>query len=235
MATAGKCVICKGEESTDKKMRSHLLEHFSGGGASKAKAAKGAKAAKATAKDAFLVAITDDIPATYWLYVRVRKTATLRDVDDLIRRTWVECCGHMSLFRAGDVSYMVGDDDDGPNTKTMEENAAAVIGKSGHIFYEYDFGTTTGLVVKPAGMCSAAGMKRPAEVVARNGKLKLDCGTCGKAPAALVCTECVWGDQSPLLCRKCSKKHGHEDEPPDPSVYLPVVNSPRMGMCAYAG
>ena len=130
---------------------------------------------------------------------------------------------------------VVGDDNDGPDTKTMEENAAAVIGKSGHIFYEYDFGTTTGLVVKPAGTCSAAGMRRTAEVVARNGKLKLDCGTCGKAPAALVCTECVWSDQSPLLCRKCSKKHGHEDEPPDPSVYLPVVNSPRMGICAYAG
>ena len=182
------------------------------------------------------MAITDDIPATYWLYVRVLKTATLRDIDSLIRQTWVECCGHFSAFQARGTSYMVmkteGDDS---GTKTMEENAAEVIGKSGTVGYEYDFGTTTGLVVKPAGACSAAGMVRAAEVVARNDKLKLDCGTCGKAPSALVCTECVWGDQSPLLCRKCSRKHEHEGEPADSSVYLPVVNSPRMGMCNYRG
>lgn len=223
-------------------MRTHLLAHFSGGGASRAKAAKGAKsargarAAKASDKDAFLLAITNDIPATYWLYVRAHKTATLRDIDALIRHTWVECCGHYSAFQVRGTSYMVmKEESDGPDTKTMEENAMAVIGKSGTVSYEYDFGTTTELVVKPAGMCSAAGMVRTAEVVARNGKLKLDCGACGKAAATLVCTECVWGDQSPLMCKRCSKRHEHEGEPADPSVYLPVVNSPRMGMCAYTG
>ena len=185
-----------------------------------------------------LVAVTDDVPATYWLYIRIRKTATLRDVDDLIRRTWVECCGHLSAFSAGGVTYTSEDDGGGggaPGTKTMGENAAAVIGKGGAVGYEYDLGTTTGLVVKSAGACSAAGMRRKAEVVARNGDLDLVCGACGKAPPTLVCTECVWGEQSPLLCKKCSKEHEHEGEPADPALYLPVVNSPRMGMCAYTG
>lgn len=226
MATAGTCTVCKGEESTDKKMRLHLLKHFSG--------AKGTRAAD---KDACLVAVTDDIPATYWLYIRVHKTATLRDIDALIRHTWVECCGHLSAFRARGTSYMVmKTDGDGPGTKTMEENAVGVMGKSCTLNYEYDFGTTTELVVKAVGACSAAAMKRTAEVVARNSALKLDCGTCGaKGAAAQICPECVWGDQSPLLCKKCSKKHKHDGEPADASIYLPVVNSPRMGMCAYTG
>ena len=250
MATAGVCAVCKKDESSDKKMRTHLLAHFSGAGAAKtakaaktsktakaAKTSKTAKAAKANGKDAYLVVVSDTIPATFWLYIRAHKTATLMDIDALIRTTWVECCGHLSAFRSKEDSYMVmameGDD---PGTKTMEENAAKALAKSRTLEYEYDFGTPTMLAVRAAGACSSAGMKRTAEVVARNSKLVLDCGTCGaKGAAALICPECVWGDQSPLLCKKCAKKHEHEGEPADTSIYLPVVNSPRMGMCGYTG
>ena len=233
-------------------MRLHLLRHFSGAaaaGGAKAAGGRGAKAAKAAGgrgakaakggsdRDAFLVVVTDGVPATFWLYLRVHATATLRDIDLLIRLMWVECCGHLSAFRAGDTTYAVMKTEiDEPDTKTMEESAAAVLKEHRTLGYEYDFGSTTALVVRPAGACSAAGMKRTAEVVARNSALKLDCGTCGaKGAAALICPECVWGDQSPLLCRKCSKRHEHEGEPADTSIYLPVVNSPRMGVCNYRG
>ena len=173
------------------------------------------------------MAITDVGPPTFWLYARVHRTAKLKDVDSLIRVTWVECCGHMSEFSAGDRQ----------NTKEMGANAVEVLAESGALDYEYDFGTSTDLIVRPVGACSAAGMKRTAEVVARNSDPGFGCGTCGAkgALAAWICPECMWGDQSPLLCKKCARKHEHEGEPADTSTYLPVVNSPRMGMCAYTG
>ena len=43
--------------------------------------------------------------------------------------------------------------------------------------------------------------------------------------------------QECLLCKKCAEKHEHGkgEEPVDEGTFLPVVNSPRMGMCGYTG
>jgi hypothetical protein len=39
--------------------------------------------------------------STFWLDMAVRHDAKLKDVDGFLRRTWLECCGHMSEFFTG--------------------------------------------------------------------------------------------------------------------------------------
>ena len=39
--------------------------------------------------------------STFWLDMAVRHDAKLTDIDRFLRRTWLECCGHMSEFSTG--------------------------------------------------------------------------------------------------------------------------------------
>jgi len=51
---------------------------------------------------------------------------------------------------------------------------------------------------------------------------------CGKVTKE-ICSQCIW-EETGLLCSECAKKHECGEE-----MLLPVVNSPRMGMCGYTG
>ncbi|MDS4020424.1 MAG: hypothetical protein RKR03_07930 [Candidatus Competibacter sp.] len=71
----------------------------------------------------------------------------------------------------------------------------------------------------------------PIALMARNLMPEAKCIQCDE-PAAWLCTEClieheVWG----TLCDKHAKTHPHDDygEP------IPLVNSPRLGLCGYDG
>jgi hypothetical protein len=64
----------------------------------------------------------------------------------------------------------------------------------------------------------------------RNGMPETECMECDE-PAKWLCSQCMMeGEDSGLLCAKHLKTHPHDDYEP-----LPVVNSPRMGMCGYDG
>lgn len=225
MVTTGACAICE-YKGTPKSMRTHILKHFE------------MDAAKPKARRAYLVTITDRQPVTYWMFARVSERATLLDLDDLIRDKWVECCGHLSAFSSGGMSYdsTLIKDGSGRSAKAMEKaRASKVLRENRTLGYVYDFGTSTDLTVKLVAQCSAAGMKDSVEVAARNQDIRHECGTCGKAAAEWICTECIWGDDSPLFCTKCGKDHEHGSPLDDDAMYLPVVNSPRMGVCGYTG
>ena len=49
----------------------------------------------------------------WWLHLAVAPTATLRDIDDVLRTTWLECCGHLSTFTIVGVRYDVVPDSHG--------------------------------------------------------------------------------------------------------------------------
>lgn len=66
-------------------------------------------------------------------------------------------------------------------------------------------------------------------VVARNEPLDLLCQAC-ESPATVVCQLCV-GAEGGLFCGAHAKRHRHAKD----EAYLPVVNSPRMGVCGYNG
>ena len=224
MAADGTCAFCS-ERVAAKKMRAHILGHLEG------KPGKGAR----------LVRIIGS--GGYWMYARVGRKASLDDLDDLIRETWVECCGHLSAFTSETVSYDSAKSDDGyaggRRSKSMKVNAIKAISADGSLGYEYDFGTPTRLSVRMVCACPGAGLDEDdVEVAARNVDIPHDCGICGaKGEAAEICTSCMWMDKECLMCKKCAEEHEHGDgqDEVDEGTFLPVVNSPRMGACGYTG
>lgn len=39
-----------------------------------------------------------EAPAILWMFLTVPSNATLHFLDQFLRKTWLECCGHMSMF-----------------------------------------------------------------------------------------------------------------------------------------
>ena len=89
--------------------------------------------------------------------------------------------------------------------------------------YEYDFGSTTTLYVTFVRYTARPQQKAAVRVLARNAPYAFVCCKCGK-PAVRVSAD-EW-DPS-FYCDDCAR---------DVDVdMLPVVNSPRMGVCGYTG
>ena len=92
----------------------------------------------------------------YWLFLEMDHSAKLEDLDHFLRKTWLECCGHLSAFAIQDVRYelktdspdfmakMFGDEE----SKTMDVSVGGVLSSGLTFRYEYDFGSTTDLDLK---------------------------------------------------------------------------------------
>jgi hypothetical protein len=181
------------------------------------------------------------LPA-YWLDIEVRADVRLDALDSFLRRTWLECCGHLSAYDSGIAKYFSrGYDFDfargftgfGGN-RTPERSMRVRVGDAmprlgEPLEYEYDFGSTTRLQLKVTGE-RIGRLGRPAvRLLARNTAPAWPCALCG-APASLVCALCV-GDESAFACAKHRREHACGEE----ESFRPVVNSPRMGVCGYTG
>ena len=164
----------------------------------------------------------------YWLHVEVGTATTLRELDRFLRDTWLECCGHLSAFTIGGERFASTPDTSGwgiPTERGMGAKFGTLIGVPSW-GYEYDYGTTTALRLRPSGM--RLGSARGVRLLARNLPPRLPCVECGES-AKSVCSSCRW-DGGGWYCAKHAKKH-----PCGEGQLLPVVNSPRVGMCGYAG
>ena len=154
--------------------------------------------------------------STFWLDMAVRHDAKLTDVDRFLRRTWLECCGHMSEFSTG------------PQRKvTMSTKVSEALGFGDRLEYVYDFGSSTDLVVHLLGDVSAFS-KGAVRLAARNEAPTWPCDGCGEAATA-VCTQCLYEGKG-FFCAMHASDHDCGEE-----MLLPVVNSPRMGVCGYTG
>lgn len=164
----------------------------------------------------------------YWLQVEVGAATTLRELDRFLRNIWLECCGHLSAFKIGGESFASTPDDSGWGFEKERTMAAKVSGLVDVPTwkYEYDFGTTTELRVRPAA--TSVGTAKGVRLLARNLPPLLPCLKCG-APAAEICSQCRW-ENGGCLCAQCAKKH-----PCGEDYLLPAVNSPRAGECGYTG
>jgi hypothetical protein len=49
-------------------------------------------------------AMAPGLPA-YWLDLEVKADVKLEALDRFLRQPWLECCGHLSVFRTGAVNY----------------------------------------------------------------------------------------------------------------------------------
>ncbi|HEX5155068.1 MAG TPA: hypothetical protein VFW07_26675 [Parafilimonas sp.] len=190
----------------------------------------------------------------YFLSLWVDGNAAMNDIDIYLRKIWLECCGHMSAFTNKKLKTARGSMWDFFEAEKllqkgeikeyeniMEETRGEipknrltkdVLKKDMKIDYQYDFGSTTELQITVAEEFPVKADKTIV-LLTRNEPPEILCHTCGKAPAVTVCTAC-YGEES-FFCAKCAKQHAKSCSDFNDYAAMPVVNSPRMGVCGYTG
>ena len=205
------CLLCK-SKYTGTGMTKHLLTCLP------KNLEKGSKQKKIKAQPFFHILIKGRYAPEYWLHLKLASNAKLKDLDQFLRDIWLECCGHMSAFMYGEKELGMG------------RKIGDVLSPGMELLHEYDFGTTTELLVKVlAEYEGPIQKKRPIEILARNEPLEILCDECGESLAVEICTECQW-DGAGWLCESCAEDHECGED-----MMLPVVNSPRTGVCGYGG
>jgi len=171
----------------------------------------------------------------YWLDVEADGGAALSKLDTFLRNIWLECCGHLSMFSVPPFRYS-SLPSDLPRLLGRANTERGMASKIGAVFshtgqkgtYDYDFGSTTRLTVERTGARVGRTAKQPARLLVRNDPLPWTCGACGAAATLVCCAHETEG--SPFVCDAHEADHECGAE-----MFLPVVNSPRMGVCGYAG
>ncbi len=163
----------------------------------------------------------------YCMYLDISANASLNDLDQFLRDTWLECCGHLSMFKiGGDIYDSAPDLNDGfYESHSMNAKLKNVLYEGLEFVHEYDFGSTTVLKLKVLSERVQPRRRGKIILMARNLPPVIECVQCGK-PATQLCCECYEVDAQ--FCDECG-----EDHPCGEEMMLPVVNSPRMGVCAY--
>jgi hypothetical protein len=178
------------------------------------------------------------LPA-YWLDLEVRLDAKLEALDASLRRTWLECCGHLSAFSIGPIKYFsrgyeIGFMSPFRDSGRVSERSMtvrlgdALPGIGGRFEYEYDFGSTTMLRLSVVEERAGRIGRSAARLLARNTAPSWPCATCGQ-PASMVCSFCLSQDDHAFACGLHLAEHGCGET----AGFMPVVNSPRMGVCGY--
>lgn len=154
----------------------------------------------------------------YWIYVAIPLRATLKQFDRFLRDIWLECCGHLSLFRIHSVlfsSYY----EPNPFADHMELPMTAKIGNvlavGVKFTHDYDFGSTTTLLLEVVALKKST---QTIQVLMRNEEPNFICSCCDCKASYINY------DYDEYLCADCYK----EDE-----YFSPLRNSPRSGVCGY--
>jgi hypothetical protein len=235
--TKGKCSFC-GQTFSGAGMTRHLQACPQRQTAIQAANEAGEKALRGKGRKAprraFHLQVTGTYAPVYWMHLEISAHSKLADLDSFLRDTWLECCGHLSAFRIEGTSYDSYPDEmsfgGGPPSKSMQVPLGMILRPGLEFGYEYDFGTTTELTLKmvderPGHLTG----KKTVHVMARNDPPDIKCDHCHEKPARVICTECSW-EGTGWLCEDCARTHEC-----GPDMFLPVVNSPRVGDCGYTG
>lgn len=164
--------------------------------------------------------IIDPYIKNFWLLVEVDNKAKLKDLDQLIRDVWVECCGHLSLF--GNYGNEIG----------KQRIIIETLNHRDTVGYVYDFGSSTELTIEALGYSNyQLSNKKKVELVARNYLPLSNCTKCGER-ATQICVACA--EEEPVfVCDKCAEKYHNEENEKEEHYLLPIANSPRSGVCGY--
>lgn len=228
--TRGQCVFCHREMT-----KSGLTKHFQ---SCEARLAAQEEATKQRGRNQTIyhLHVLDDFSGDFWLHLEMKGSARLDDLDDYLRAIWLECCGHLSAFKIPPHRYTQIFDDGFSidDEKPMNVQVKDIFSPGMTIPYEYDFGTTSYLTIKV--LVERKGKphtKYPIFLMARNQMPKITCMDCDNQ-ATLLCLECMYETDGPCeLCDDHWKSHPHDSE--DYGGPMPLVNSPRTGVCAYDG
>ena len=187
-----------------------------------ANSGKGTKA-KGKAQTIYHLRVQNAYDSSFWLNIEMAGSRTLGDLDHYLRGIWLECCGHMSDFYLGGAfSHEIA----------MTKSIRATFGSAAEITHVYDFGTSSKTLVKVVDTREGKPItKHPVALLCRNHSPEIECIECDKS-ATDFCIECMYEDGTfGALCAEHAEDHPHDDygEP------VPLLNSPRVGMCGYSG
>lgn len=222
--SVGKCFFCNAEFKKAGITR-HLNTHL-------VKESKGRNNGTS-----FHIRIEDDPRSggLFFLNLWVDGDSLMSDIDDFLRNIWLECCGHLSAFinpkekkrySMFDIDEMQSDAEE-----IMDSATKDMLIKGMKLTHEYDFGSTTTLLLTVSEQFPVA-VPGGIILLSRNEPLEIMCEVCKSASATTICTTCY---DPNTFCKKCAKKHAKTCEDFADYSAMPVVNSPRMGICGYDG
>ena len=116
----------------------------------------------------------------------------------------------------------------------MSRKIERVLQPSVELTHIYDFGSSSHTLVKSVEMRKGRPLtKYPIYLMARNNLPPAACDICDQQ-AGWYCMECLieLGEWT-LLCQTHAEEHGQDHN--DYGEPVPLVNSPRVGMCGYDG
>jgi hypothetical protein len=188
----------------------------------------------------YLVGARDDERTDFWTYFLIPRSEQLVDLDQFLRETWVDCCGHLTAFRIKGQRFESHGGSSGPAhgtpTGSLAPKLFALLDDGEEFSFEYDFNRPTKLSLKMIEECTYPDVEEYDEehkiawgkalMVAQNEDPEWTCSECGDE-AEWVCRECGVEDDG-VLCEECAQEHDHDDE-----AFLPKANSPRVGMCRF--
>ena len=166
-------------------------------------------------RNQFIIAIKPKYAGNeYCIYLSIAGTLGLVHIDQFIRDIWVECCGHLSGFKIKGKFYQ----DHSMNTKLND-----ILDVDEKFEYEYDFGSTTHLILEVVDIIQVPSSFSQIEIIARNHEIKHECEICGAEAKYFNYEKDEWE------CENCI------DEDDDMISEFDYCNSPRDGVCGYEG
>ncbi len=212
----GQCAFC-GRKMTKAGLARHL-----GACPQRKEAIQAADEGEGKSQPIYHLRVQDKWWSGFWLHLEMNATATLESLDRYLRHIWLECCGHLSQFSIGGWS---GEE------IPMERRVDQVFEPGLELTHIYDFGSSSYTLVKMVGARVGKPLTAyPIYLMARNNPPEVNCTECGQ-PATWICMECEYELEEPgALCEQHSEEHEHDEE-----MLMPLVNSPRVGICGYAG
>ena len=229
----GNCGYC-GRELTGGGLTGHLRSC-----AARRKAIEQADRGGRPVQDIYHLRVQGKYEREYWLHLEMCGNAALEDLDYYLRRIWLECCGHLSQFTIGGTFYDSSDVDPffGEDHGSMDVGVDRLFGVGLAFSYEYDFGSTTHLAIKVLDQRRGRPTTdHPIALMARNTHRPPPCQVCGE-PARFLCLGCHYEGSDYLAGYVCEADAAAYSDHEDHEDYgrLPLVNSPRSGVCGYDG
>ncbi len=106
----GICAFCQGE--FDKARMTQHLKNCKERQAKNAAQTGAPRSRKAGAQRLFHLVVEGDYLPMYWMHLEMPASETLDDLDAFLRGIWLECCGHLSAFQIGKMSYLSQTEED---------------------------------------------------------------------------------------------------------------------------
>ncbi len=213
----GKCEFC-GKETAKGWMIRHLKSCEA-----REEAIKKADEKKERGQNIYHLLVENAYMKDFWLHLEMKGSAAMEYLDAYLKAIWLECCGHLSEF-----TFEAWNEQ---KTVSMETPADEVFSPGTELIHLYDFGSTTETLIKVIEEREGKPLTgHPIFLMARNQIPNAPCQVCGEQ-SKWLCIECNDEGRMGGLCDRHVKKHPHNNY----GGPLPVVNSPRVGVCGYGG